>query len=239
MKKLIFVIITIVSSTGLYSQVGINVAKPTATLDVNGDVKVRNLPLAGSNAEILVSDENGYISKQEYTQFRKEIIGDIKDAIQDQDHNGWFLLNGRSISTLPSVAKQNAVSLGFNSVLPDFRNKLSRSKGTAGILGATGGNSTNILSRNNLPQFELSGTTDSAGKHDHIFVNMINHGNGGGMTLNAQNTGAKWGSDNTIRRTSVSGAHSHNITLKSNGNGTAFNLTPGYISLKQFVYLGK
>ncbi|MDR6458216.1 MULTISPECIES: hypothetical protein [Chryseobacterium] len=239
MKKLIFVIITIVPSVGLYSQVGINVAKPTATLDVNGDVKVRNLPVAGSNAEILVSDENGYISKQDYTQFRKEIIGDIKDAIQDQDHHGWFLLNGRSISTLPSVAKQNAISLGFSSALPDFRNKLSKSKNTAGSLGTIGGKSSITLSRNNLPAFELNGRTSSAGKHDHIFVNMINHANGGGMTLNAQNTGAKWGSDNTIRTTSISGAHSHNITLKSNGSGTAFNLTPGYISLKQFVYLGK
>ncbi|MCT2406773.1 hypothetical protein NZD88_04275 [Chryseobacterium antibioticum] len=237
MKKLIFVIITIVSSTGLYSQVGINVAKPTATLDVNGDVKVRNLPVGGSNAEILVSDENGYISKQEYTQFRKEIIGDIKDAIQDQDHDGWFLLNGRSISTLPSAAKQNAISLGFSSALPDFRNKLSRSKNTAGSLGTIGGNSSITLSRNNLPAFELSGTTSSAGNHEHGFVNTINH-DGTGFSLNNANTGARWGTDKTVRTTGTSGSHSHTVTLNSNGSNSAFNLNPWYISLKQFVYLG-
>src|SRR5690606_32807803 len=41
------------------------------------------------------------------------VVGDIKYSSNIADHQGWYLLNGRLISTLPTVAQSNASSLGF------------------------------------------------------------------------------------------------------------------------------
>lgn len=49
MKK-IFIIIISLSSVGSYAQVGINTATPVGTLDINGDLNVRNeLRTGGTN----------------------------------------------------------------------------------------------------------------------------------------------------------------------------------------------
>jgi hypothetical protein len=58
MKKLILTLLP----TLLLSQVGIKTTNPTATLDVNGNLRVRNLP-AGTPTDSILVTSNGYIKK--------------------------------------------------------------------------------------------------------------------------------------------------------------------------------
>ncbi len=46
-------------------------------------------------------------------------VGDVKPGFQSADHDGWYTLNGRNINTLASTPRNNAVSIGFLSVLPN------------------------------------------------------------------------------------------------------------------------
>ena len=58
MKKLILLLFPL----ALFSQVGINTSSPTETLDVNGTVRIRNLPTVSTADSILVT-QNGIIKK--------------------------------------------------------------------------------------------------------------------------------------------------------------------------------
>lgn len=53
-------------SSGLFfAQIGINIAQPTATLDVNGNVKVRDIAISNNTDDItLVADQTGIIKKR-------------------------------------------------------------------------------------------------------------------------------------------------------------------------------
>lgn len=63
MKKDLIILLTILSSGLIHSQVGINIEEPTATLDVNGNTKVRKLPLGSSMDDVIVTDNDGNLKK--------------------------------------------------------------------------------------------------------------------------------------------------------------------------------
>ena len=46
-------------------------------------------------------------------------VGDVKTSLLTSDHNGWYILNGRAVNTLSGTASANAVSLGYNTNLPN------------------------------------------------------------------------------------------------------------------------
>lgn len=58
MKKLIFLLIPAIA----FGQVGINTTTPTATLDVNGNMRIRTIQTGNENDSILVTN-NGFIKK--------------------------------------------------------------------------------------------------------------------------------------------------------------------------------
>lgn len=58
MKVLLFLLLSIF----IPAQVGINTTEPTKTLDVNGTVRVRDIPLL-TNKYVLLSDEEGNLTK--------------------------------------------------------------------------------------------------------------------------------------------------------------------------------
>jgi len=60
MKKIIFLLWVVIPS---YSQVGIGTVSPTKELDVNGQLRVRNLPTANNSTRVLTTDGNGNLSK--------------------------------------------------------------------------------------------------------------------------------------------------------------------------------
>ncbi|WP_292008561.1 hypothetical protein [Chryseobacterium sp.] len=65
MKKYIIAFIAIVLSVNVYSQVGINTSTPTSVLDINGDLRVRDIPASTSTEDIsLVADTSGVVKKK-------------------------------------------------------------------------------------------------------------------------------------------------------------------------------
>jgi hypothetical protein len=163
--------------------------------------------------------------------------GDVKSGFQTSDHFGWLVMDGRAITALSVAQQSRAVTLGFSTNLPDATDKFLVQK--AGALGVSNGSSEVMLSRNNLPNVTLGGSTGAGGVHDHtITINtsgVHNHSasaaaNGAhehttrgehlGNTNGAARgyTGATGTRSNQAQlQTFTSGNHSHNITVANNG----------------------
>ncbi|MGG1923625.1 hypothetical protein AB1278_17550 [Chryseobacterium sp. NRRL B-14798] len=234
------ILISVLQSGNMFSQIGIKVTQPTAMLDVGGELRIRDLPVKSETTDLLYVDDQGYLLRVGSSNIENNVIGDIKDGIQEIDHDGWYLLDGRSKDVLPEIAKTNAKSLGFTS-LPDFRNKISKNSGDHTSVGIVSGNLSQTLKKENLPKFPMSGTTSIEGSHTHNFQQKINHAPPtGGKAINLANRGGLYGTLREEIVSTLSGSHSHsNVTLNSNGRGESFPLEPKYISFRTFVYLGK
>lgn len=99
---------------------------------------------------ILVNDslkvylENGNSASVDVTNLKVEgaIIGDIKSGIQAADHKGWYIMDGRALTSLPAKAQSNAALIGITGSLPDASNLTMKTKQGAEALLSTGGNAT-------------------------------------------------------------------------------------------------
>ena len=71
--SIILMCIAFLKNTSIYSQnrIGINTVTPNATLDINGDLKIRNLPTDNSNSDFLTIDDTGnkIVTKRSSTPF--------------------------------------------------------------------------------------------------------------------------------------------------------------------------
>jgi hypothetical protein len=141
--------------------------------------------------------------------------GDIKHSARTADHGGWYMLNGRAITTLPAAAQAAAAALGFTGNIPNATDRVLKTKTTAEAMAATGGISTITIGRVNLPNINFTGTLtgamDLAGVHAHR--TQGNSGNGG------QHNHSLSGSTNTV----AGHRHGPNESLTSNnGNSEIF-----------------
>ncbi|MGK4567415.1 hypothetical protein [Flavobacterium sp. 3HN19-14] len=185
-------------------------------------------------------------------------VGDLKYGLQLTDHSGWYLLNGRAVSTLPASAQSSAAMLGFATNLPDATDKFLKGKGSSETLAATVGSNLVTITQANLPNFNMSATTSSDGSHTHTGTTTTDgahtHSYDGytgtgqsllnllGVTLQQPNvisktTGSAGSHSHTLNVTAA-GAHSHNVTINSGGSGTATNNVPSSIVTNVFIYLG-
>ena len=177
-------------------------------------------------------------------------IGDIKYSYAISDHSGWYLLNGRAITTLSANAQSVANSLGMSTNLPDATDRILKAKG-ADALYNTGGSNTTYLYQNQLPNVNFIGTSSSDGAHTHSFddkyhstdenLNVVTSLLGilSGVTLTILNTNV--GNKDEVITTDTSssnGAHSHTASVNSGGSGNTLPEVSS-IQLNAFVYLGK
>ncbi|MEL6988179.1 MAG: hypothetical protein AAGK97_10145, partial [Bacteroidota bacterium] len=94
-------------------------------------------------------------------------LGDIKTGIQGIDHNGWYLLDGRSVSDLPGNAKTAAIALGIVDNLPNASDKFLKQTGpNESLLSSRGANQITI-NQSNLPDVNFSGSSSVGGNHAH------------------------------------------------------------------------
>jgi hypothetical protein len=220
--------------------VGINTSDPTKMLDVNGDLRIRTLPAGTGADKLIVADAAGNILQQPAS-VRTANIGDIKDSYATADHDGWYLLNGRNIVSLSATAQINAATLGLSIVLPDFAGSYAKMAGTTETLNSPGGSPALSILKTNLPQYDLNAVTNTTGDHQHYYEDTYAtayefYGDAAGA-----DNGNYWSyyiySDHGSN-TEPSGNHVHTFSLNSNGGNQAMNLSPSYIALKSFVYLG-
>lgn len=129
-------------------------------------------------------------------------LGDVINSFNATDHNGWYLLDGRAISSLPANIRTTAQSLGFNSNLPDARDRVLKAHTGSETLGSTGGANSITITKDNLPNINLSGTISgtaaSAGAHTHTVSSTL--------AASGDHTHAISGS------LVAGGAHSHSIS---------------------------
>lgn len=179
--------------------------------------------------------------------------GDIKNSMQPSDHNGWYLLNGRSVSSLPSSAQTSAAGLGFTTRLPDATDRILKTRNGAELLGSQGGNNNMTITRSNLPDINLigvvSGTAESAGAHIHtsdeggFLLGGTNVGNNGSGHYQGNSDSSSWGGVGMMGTTATSGAHIHSLsgiaTIPTGGVGATMDNRSAYLVVNTFIYLGE
>lgn len=166
----------------------------------------------------------------------KPTVGDVKHSALAADHDGWYLLDGRAVASLPVAARNYAIGLGFTVNLPDAEDRFLKAKTGAEILGSTGGNASFTLTQANLPSFNMAATMNTTGSHSHSYTDR------GAGTGNS----TEGGSDQTVvdntsdtGTTSSAGAHTHTVTVPSGGTAAPVLFKPPYLATNIFVYLGR
>lgn len=163
-------------------------------------------------------------------------IGDIKYSNVSTDHDGWYLLDGRAVSTLSSSAQTAAGSLGFTTAIPNSADRYLKAKSASETLGAAGGNTSVVLTQANLPNVIYNATTSSTGAHSHAYNDRAS---GTVNSIEAGSTKTVVDNDSTISTTSSAGAHTHTFSVSTGGSSTPLSLQPKYLSAYIFVYLGQ
>ncbi|MFC3199816.1 hypothetical protein ACFOET_19515 [Parapedobacter deserti] len=206
-------------------RVGIGEANPVTTVDVNGNVRVRSL--SEGNVVALADGTLAVGPKVAY--------GTIKESLRQDDHNGWYLLDGRAINTLSATAQANASAIGLSGSLANANSRLARQ----GAPLLAGGANAFALTQAHLPAYNMTGTTSTAGAHTH----SVTPG-GHGMTYVAGGNAALLDAGGTVAGTTnvalpSAGAHTHGGFVNSGGSGTAFSIIPESITFTYFIYLGE
>lgn len=280
MIRFFIVILVFLLSQISFSQVGIGTENPNndAVLDVvsnNGGVLITRVALTSISSPVpmlnhvagmivyntansgvgndLVSPGFYYNEGSYWVRLEPQTteIGDVKQSILTQDHNGWYLLDGRNISSLSAKAQSNASLLGFVSNLPNANDSFFKGKSNIESMAASGGNNLRTLSQENFPNVMFSGTTDATGGHSHNYEDKY-HGSTenlnivtgllgilSGTVLNIMNNdvGAPVVA-NDIGTSTLNGLHNHTVTVNTGGSSLPLPL-PSYLVTNAFVYLGK
>lgn len=180
------------------------------------------------------------------------IPGDIKNSLQSTDHGGWYFLNGRSVATLPTNARTQAIALGYTTTLPDATDRMLKTKSGAETITTPGGGSL-VIARGNLPAINLPSTvtgtaTSSAGDHTHtasdgrnFWLGGSNLGSNGRSNYTGNSTVNAFGGIG-LGAFTTTGDHSHtisgNFTVATGGSGTALDNKQPYLIVNTFIYLG-
>ena len=207
-------------------RIGIGENAPTTTAEVKGNVRVRNLT-AGN----VVALANGTLSIGP-----KFAYGTVKESLRTLDHNGWYKLDGRTLTALSPVAQANAAAIGLSGTLANADSHMMKQ----GTPFTTGGADTYTLIKANMPNFTMSGTTSTAGAHTHDFG-----GGGWGMDYNAAgNSNVVWtgGTNNGTTASIITDPapnHGHSLVVLTGGSNLPFSILPEYITYTYFIYLSQ
>lgn len=171
-------------------------------------------------------------------------IGEVKHSFATTDHDGWYLLNGRSITTLSTTAQAAATIVGYVTTIPDATDRFLKTVDTAESPAIQNGSNTFTVSQAQLPNVNFLGFTDSDGAHTHQVDSYQGNQNVGLLSTSALTlfTILKVAENDHIgtvnRTTSTSANHSHTATINSGGTGATVTRIPAYLSTNVFVYLG-
>lgn len=237
MKNIYTLLILIFLSNISTAQIGINTGTPTKTLDVNGETRIRSLPSAGSVSGkfILTVDTSGNINKINGI---AGTIGDMKNGLQTTDHNGWYLMDGRNVSTLSTTPRNNAATIGITTTIPNMADRMIRTLTSGQTRGTLAGSNTITLTAANLPNYNLATVTlAAAGNHNHTWYDEYDYSTpGAGLQY-----GPYYNHGLTTRTvgTSAAGNHAHTVSAATGGTSQVLNILPEYIVVNTFIYLGQ
>ncbi len=215
--------LTINSST---QRVGLGNSSPQHTLDVNGNARVRNL----SNGSVVASADGTLAIGP------KVPYGTVKESLRSADHNGWYKMDGRAVTSLPAIAQTNATALGISGNLINTNNLMMKQ----GAALASGGTSSLSLLRANLPNYTMTGTTSASADHTHSATasgfNVIPSASGNAYFVRS---GRGTATGTAAVNLPSGGAHAHTGNITSGGTGAAISIIPESITYTYFIYLGQ
>ena len=217
--------------------VGVGTTSPNAKLHVNGDVRIDSIKATNDAVQVVVIDTvTQTLALRNINAMAT--VGDIKQGLQASDHSGWVKLDGRLINTLTSAQQTQAILFGFATNLPDATNAyLSQNEAT---LGSVSSDNTKTITRNQLPNVTLSGSTSTDGSHTHTSedayfspTSTLGDSSGGG--------GQRGYPATTTKTTDADGEHTHTVVTESLNGGVTqqeLDITPKTLSVNLFIYLG-
>jgi len=175
------------------------------------------------------------------------MIGDIKHSLETADHKGWFLLDGRNISSLPTVAQFNAGAVGIGTNLPDVSDKFIKTNNGTELQGSIAGNNSIVVTQANLPNINYSSVTSINGNHNHSYSDAYNGAKTLGLATNvlplvpliSETVGTNDALPGNLHTSENDGNHSHTVSVPSGGSDLPINATPQHIVANVFVYLGE
>lgn len=259
MKKRLFYIIPILITISIQGQVGIGTSTPSSNsiLEVTsankGILLMRNsltntgspIPLSAHVKGIITYNlaNSNNVSEGVYQNdgtswsavSHDYPYGTISNSFAAADNKGWYLLDGRAISSLSTNVQARAVSLGFTANLPNANDRLLKTKDISETLGSLTGNATIALAQPNLPNVIFTGSTTTDGNHIHTYTDR-----GSGASVNSGSGATNPVADDTsgTYNTVAAGAHTHTLSFSSGGTSQPVNITPSYLVTNTFIYLG-
>lgn len=161
----------------------------------------------------------------------------MKHSFQPADHEGWILLDGRAVSTLPAGQQANAIAVGLTTNLPTS-DLILREKGALWSVGGTV-NPMVTLTANHIRATIFNAVSNNPGNtHTHATTNGNNIRRASNNPSKQNNNGSE-GFGTVTPTLGDSGAHQHKQTLEINPNPQVdLNLTDAYLSVNHFIYLG-
>lgn len=232
-KYILPILFGLISNSVFAQKVGVNTDNPTRTLDVNGEMRIRTLSVATTTNDksLLSVDADGNINSIKSVSSK---FGDVKHGLEAADHNGWYLMNGRAVSTLPTVAQVGASTLGITA-LPNMADRMIRTQ-TSETIGSLAGSNVVTLSQANMPLYStVNRSTTTNGNHSHTFEDWYEQ-----VNAYSYRPGFSYGHNlqSKARTTSSVGNHAHTVTASTGGGGQSLNILPEFIAVNTFIYLG-
>lgn len=195
---------------------------------------------------------NGSLWEKLFYIDKSSLTGTLKYSVKTNDHNGWYLLDGRAITTFSASVQVRAQALGFTVSIPNASDRVLKTRTAAETPGTLGGSNLLTILQSNLPNITLSsntnGTTTASGAHAHdpaegnaFLLSGTNSGNNGNGYGNAGSIA--WGGVNARGTTAIAGIHNHTFagtvnTSLGGGDEPIDNRSP-YLSVNTFIYLGE
>ena len=169
------------------------------------------------------------------------IPGDVKYSELTTDHNGWYLMNGRSISTISNVSAQVEASSIFGSNLPNMDNKYFIADLSTGTRMTNVGENSFTVSNSNIQSATL-GTTQN-GDHSHLFTDYYSSIPSAAAAPTYNYTGSSYSTNfspaaSLNNQTSTEGQHFHNVSVGT-ASPTSIDNRPVSKKMYAFVYLGE
>lgn len=229
-------------------------AQNMATVETSTMIYVNNISTGANSGKAIHIDELGFyyfdgdIWQKLNLNNNSYSLGDIQYSARTTDHGGWYLLNGRPITSLPVNAKLAAENLGLTANLFDATDKTLKTKNITENIGTVGGSAFVTILQNNLPNITLLGTANltinSAGSHTHgsdkgtgfLVTGLSGGGYGGGSA-------SSWGGTGAANTTASAGQHTHTLSqtlsVPLGGSNQPIDNRSPYLALNTFIYLGE
>ena len=176
--------------------------------------------------------------RDKWIRIQTQQVGDLKFSAYNNDHHGWLICDGRSLSRTEYAELYNAIGISFGSnspttfKIPDMRGRVAGGIGdgpdtTNRLLGTAVGEEEHTLTVQEMPTH--THTINDPG-HTHTYVNNV--WDQGVNTLTTQDDAA----DNADI-SATTGSSTTGITLNTTGNSMPHNnMQPTLFIGNMFIY---